>query len=74
MPPIGMHISDVVVWLKDCCGLDVPVHRIRYAARTRAIPCPYKTASGDLGWAETELPLLLAYFRNPKKPGRPRKK
>lgn len=67
-----MHISDVIVWLKERHGLEVADHRIRYAVRTRSIPRPYTTASGDFGWPEKDLATVAAYFRNPRKPGRPK--
>lgn len=74
MPQIGMHISDVVVWLKESHGLNIPRHRILYAIRTGSVTRPYTTASGDYGWAESDLPSVAAYFRDPKKPGRPKRK
>jgi hypothetical protein len=72
MPQVGVHISDVIVWLKESRQLDVAVHRIRYAVHTLSIPRPYTTASGDFGWPEQDLPAIASYFRNPKKPGRPK--
>ena len=72
MLPIGMHISDVVVWLKEEHGLDAPLHRVRYALKMGSLPDAYRTASGDFGWRERDLPDIADYFRSPKKPGRPK--
>ena len=72
MPQIGVHISDVIAWLKDCHELEITHRRIRYAMRTLSIPRPYTTASGDFGWPAQDLPAIAAYFRNPRKPGRPK--
>jgi hypothetical protein len=68
----GVHGSDVVQLLRRE-GLEVPPHRLRYAARMRYVPQPFTTASGDHAWRASDLPVIVRYFRKPRRPGRPRK-
>jgi hypothetical protein len=70
--PTGIHSSDLVQLLK-LEGYDVRAHRLRYAARAGHIPGPFVTASGDHAWRSTDLPAVRRYFKNPRRPGRPRK-
>ena len=70
--PTGIHSSDLVQLLR-LEGYDVRAHRLRYAARAGHIPGPFTTASGDHAWRSTDLPAVRRYFKNPRRPGRPRK-
>jgi hypothetical protein len=70
--PTGIHSSDLVQLLK-LEGYDVRAHRLRYAARAGHIPGPFVTASGDHAWRSADLPAVRRYFKNPRRPGRPRK-
>lgn len=72
-PQVGVHSSDVLVWLDAAHGLRVPKNRLLYAARTGAIPRPFTTASGDCCWRENEMHALAGYFKAPRKQGRPKK-
>lgn len=68
----GVHSSDVVELLHRE-GFDVGAWRLRYAAARRHIPEPFTTASGDHAWRPGDVPAIVTYFRNPRRPGRPRK-
>jgi hypothetical protein len=68
----GVHSSDVVEILQRE-GFDVGPWRLRYAAAHDHIPEPFTTASGDHSWRADDVPAIVAYFRNPRRPGRPRK-
>lgn len=68
----GVHSSDLLRLLRRE-GLEVARHRLRYAAAQRYIPAPFTTASGDHAWRSTDLPAVVRYFRDPRRPGRPRK-
>lgn len=70
--PIGIHSSDLVVALNRQ-KLDVNPWRLRYAALHGHIPQPFTTASGDHAWRPDDVPAIAAYFRNPRRQGRPRK-
>jgi hypothetical protein len=72
LPQVGVHVSDVIAWLWVQHGLRVRRHRLRHAVKTGVIPKPYTTASGDCGWKESDLGVLAAYFRNPRRQGRPK--
>jgi hypothetical protein len=67
----GIHSSDLVQLLRRE-GFDVAPWRLRYAARQHHIPAPFKTGSGDCAWRERDLPAITRYFRNPRRPGRPK--
>lgn len=67
----GIHSSDMVQLLRRE-GFDVAPWRLRYAARHHHIPAPFKTGSGDCAWRERDLPAITRYFRNPRRPGRPK--
>lgn len=70
--PAGVHSSDLVVLLNRE-GFDVKPWRLRYAAAHGHIPQPFTTTSGDHAWREDDLPAIARYFKNPRRPGRPRK-
>jgi hypothetical protein len=70
--PLGVHSSDLVKALHRE-SLDVKPWRLRYAAAQGHIPQPFTTASGDLAWRADDVPAVVTYFRNPRRPGRPRK-
>lgn len=70
--PTGIHSSDLVRLLQTE-GFRVQPWTLRHAARTHRIPEPFTTASGDHAWPASALPAIRRYFRNPARPGRPRK-
>jgi hypothetical protein len=70
--PSGIHSSDLVRLLQGE-GYRVQPWTLRHAARTSRIPEPFTTASGDHAWPASALPAIRRYFRNPARPGRPRK-
>jgi hypothetical protein len=70
--PAGVHSSDLLAALHRERLLVKP-WRLRYAASHGHIPQPFVTASGDLAWREGDVPAVVSYFRNPRRPGRPRK-
>ena len=70
--PTGVHSSDLLQALRRE-RMDVKPWRLRYAATHGHIPQPFTTASGDLAWRTDDVPAVVAYFRNPRRPGRPRK-
>lgn len=70
--PTGVHSSDLVSLLQRE-GFDVNPWRLRYAATHGHIPQPFTTASGDHAWRADDLPAIASYFKNPRRPGRPRK-
>lgn len=69
--PSGIHSSDMVQLLRRE-GFDVAPWRLRYAAAKGHIPAPFKTGSGDCAWRQNDLPSITRYFRNPRRPGRPK--
>jgi hypothetical protein len=70
--PLGIHSSDLIQTMRRQ-SLDVKPWRLRYAASHGHIPQPFTTASGDLAWRADDVPAVVAYFQNPRRPGRPRK-
>ena len=68
----GVHSSDLRQLLHRE-GFDVKPWRIRYAAAHGHIPTPFTTASTDHAWRPEDVPAIVTYFRNPRRPGRPRK-
>ena len=70
--PVGIHSSDLIVSLNRE-SLGVKPWRLRYAALHGHIPQPFTTASGDHAWRPDDVPAIAAYFRNPRRQGRPRK-
>lgn len=70
--PLGIHSSDLIQTMR-LQNLDVKPWRLRYAAGHGHIPQPFTTASGDLAWRADDVAAVVAYFRNPRRPGRPRK-
>lgn len=70
--PAGVHSSDLLQALHRE-RLDVKPWRLRYAASHGHIPQPFVTASGDHAWRPDDVPAIAAYFKNPRRPGRPRK-
>jgi hypothetical protein len=70
--PTGVHSSDLLEALRRE-RIDVKPWRLRYAAAHGHIPPPFSTASGDLAWRQDDVPAVVTYFRNPRRPGRPRK-
>jgi hypothetical protein len=69
--PSGIHSSDLVQFLRRE-GFDVAPWRLRYAAQQGHVPAPFKTSSGDHAWRQSDLPAITRYFKNPRRPGRPR--
>jgi hypothetical protein len=70
--PAGVHSSDLIQALHRE-NLDVGPWRLRYAASRGHIPQPFRLTSGDLAWRADDVPAVVTYFRNPRRPGRPRK-
>jgi hypothetical protein len=69
--PSGIHGSDLVQFLRRE-GFEVAPWRLRYAAQQGHVPAPFKTSSGDHAWRQSDLPAITRYFKNPRRPGRPR--
>ena len=67
----GIHSSDVVDLLRRE-GFDVAPWRLRYAASKGYVPPPFTTGSGDHAWRQSDLAAITRYFKNPRKPGRPK--
>lgn len=67
----GIHSSDLVQLLRRE-GFDVHPWRLRYAASKGYIPDPFRTVSGDHAWRQADVPAITRYFKNPRKPGRPK--
>jgi hypothetical protein len=70
--PAGVHSSDLIQALHRE-NLEVGPWRLRYSANRGHIPQPFRLASGDLAWRADDVPAVVTYFRNPRRPGRPRK-
>ena len=70
--PFGVHSSDLIQALHRE-NLDVAPRRLRYAASRGHIPPPLPTASRALSWRADDVAAVVSYFRNPRRPGRPRK-
>jgi hypothetical protein len=70
--PAGVHSSDLIQALRRE-RLEVRPHRLRYAASQGHIPQPFRLASGDFAWRPADVAAVVTYFRNPRRPGRPRK-
>jgi hypothetical protein len=70
--PLGVHSSDLIQALRRE-NLEVGAWRLRYAASRGHIPQPFRLASGDLAWRADDVTAVVNYFRNPRRPGRPRK-
>ena len=70
--PLGIHSSDLLQTMRRQ-SLDVKPWRLRYAAVHGHIPQPFRLTSGDLAWRADDVPAVVTYFRNPRRPGRPRK-
>jgi len=71
-PPAGIHSSDLVQLLQ-AEGYQVHPWTLRHAVKRGRIPGPFATASGDHAWPTSTLPAIRRYFKNPARPGRPRK-
>lgn len=72
--PLGLHSGDLREWLRQAHGIEITARQLNYAAVNDRIPKPLTTASGDHAWRPDDLPAVLSYFRDPVKPGRPRRK
>jgi hypothetical protein len=68
----GVHSSDLVQLLRRE-GYEVGPWRLRYAARQRHIPAPFKTKSGNCAWRQGDIQAIVRYFQNPRRQGRPKK-
>jgi hypothetical protein len=71
--PTGIHSSDLVRLLQSEGFDHASPWTLRYAARRKRIPEPFKTHSGDHAWRAADLPAIRRYLRSPVRPGRPRK-
>lgn len=71
---IAIHSGDIRAWMQRDHGIEVSRRRLNYATANGFIPRPLLTASGDHAWRPKDLPAVVRYFKNPRRPGRPRTK
>lgn len=72
--PIGICAADLIAWMNESQGVAVTRRQLHYAVETAKIPRPFTTRSGDFSWRPDDLRGVVAYFRDPVRPGRPRKR
>lgn len=73
MLTIGVHASDLRAWMQRDHGLEVTRQRLHHATANGWIPQPCTTVAGDHIWRPEDLQAVIEYFKNPRRPGRPRK-